>query len=144
MLNEPMPFDLPPDLPPELRAVALLTRSLDELRAAVADLADQHTALAQLVHAQPPGGRPGALRWRDLDRAAANHTWRWLIDWVGWLVDRYQLQEEVPACWPQHPPLVEELTGLCAAWQVATDAQAPPRCAAALARVPRPVPNPAA
>ncbi len=127
-MADPVLFDLPPDLPPDLQAVGILTRSVEELRSALADLARQHATLARRVPAgrDGPTGVPGLLRWRDMDRDTASQVWMWLINWTEWFVNRYQLQEELPACWPQHPPLVEELTGLCGAWHVTTDADASP------------------
>ena len=116
-------FEVPPDADPAMRAVALLGEGLDELRAAVEALWQQHTELRELVAADGPGmkaaGVPRRLRWADLDRADASAAWVWLIRWVARLVDRFQLDEELPCCWPQHPALVEELTGLCASWHVA-------------------------
>ena len=38
--------------------------------------------------------------------------------WVGWLTDRYRLDHRiVPACWAQHPELIEELSALHLSWQ---------------------------
>lgn len=120
-------FQLPDDAPADLAAVAELAAALARLTAAVDTLHQNHQALADAVARQQAGPRkapanmPWPLRWSELDRDAAAHAWSWLIDWVGWLVDRYQLAEELPACWYQHPALVEELTALAAAWQVAYD-----------------------
>jgi hypothetical protein len=138
-------FDLPDNAPPDMRAIALLGQGLNTLRAAIAALSDQHRQLRDQVAAltPPPGATdpaavPGPLRWADLDRAQASTTWIWLINWVGWLTTRYQLDEELPHCWARHPPLVEELTALAAAWHAAYDnaapADAPLRWLEALAR----------
>jgi hypothetical protein len=127
-------FELPDDAPPDLAAVAELGRGLCRLTEAVDELHRQHHDLQERVTAQPKAGArtrkapasvPWPLRWRDLDRQAADEAWVWLIDWTGWLVDRYQLAEEIPACWPKHPPLIEELTALAAAWHDAYDDAAP-------------------
>ncbi|MEU4243989.1 hypothetical protein [Actinoplanes sp. NPDC026619] len=120
-------FQLPPDAPADLAAVAQLAASLATLTAAVETLHEQYQSLADAVARQQAGPRrapasvPWPLRWDDLDRDAAAQTWAWLIDWVSWMTDRYQLAEELPACWYRHPPLVEELTALGAAWQVSYD-----------------------
>ncbi|WP_052720124.1 hypothetical protein [Actinoplanes rectilineatus] len=125
-------FQLPEDPPPDMVAVAQLAASMARLTQAVDTLHQQHLALADTVargqNAGPrkaPPSIPWPLRWADLDRDAAAQVWAWLIDWVGWAVDRYQLAEEIPACWYQHPPLIEELTGLAAAWHTAYDDTAP-------------------
>jgi hypothetical protein len=122
-------FDVPADLPADLEAVRILNGALEQLRAAVADLAGQHADLARRVdggrgRGADAGAVPGVLRWAGMDSDTAAKVWAWLIDWVGWAVEHYELQEEIPACWAQHWPLVEELTGLCAAWHVATDGEA--------------------
>jgi hypothetical protein len=124
-------YHLPPDLPADLATVRVLLRGLDQLREAVADLATQHAALAHRVNTAATargvadGAEPGPLRWAGLDRDSADQVWGWLIDWVDWFVSHYQLHEEIPACWAQHWPLVEELTALCAAWHDATNPHAP-------------------
>ena len=56
----------------------------------------------------------GLAEWHAMapaDRAAA---WRDLVAWVAWLHDRYELATDsrLPACWPEHPGLVEELWAL--------------------------------
>lgn len=121
-------FQLPADPPPDMVAIAQLGTAVSQLAAALDALHQQHQQLRETVErARPSGAGPGGqqmpwpLRWRDLDRDAAAQTWAWLIDWVGWFTDRYQLAEEIPACWPQHPPLVEELTALAGAWHACYD-----------------------
>ena len=43
-----------------------------------------------------------------------------LTDWVDWATWRYTLDHRViPACWPQHGALLEELSALYTAWQTA-------------------------
>ncbi|GAA3344780.1 hypothetical protein GCM10020358_49390 [Amorphoplanes nipponensis] len=125
-------FQLPDNPPADMVAVAQLAASLARLTEAVDTLHQQHLALADTVacgqNAGPrkaPLSIPWPLRWADLDRDAAAQVWAWLIDWVGWAVDRYQLVEEIPACWYQHPPLIEELTALAAAWDTAYDDAVP-------------------
>jgi hypothetical protein len=125
-------FQLPDDPPADMVAVAQLAASLARLTAAVDMLHQQYLALRGTVTRsqnsgprKAPAGVPWPLRWIDLDRDAAAQVWAWLIDWVDWAVDRYRLAEEIPACWYRHPPLVEELTGLAAAWHTAYDDTAP-------------------
>jgi hypothetical protein len=126
-------FELPPDAPPDMVAIAELGTGLQRLTTAVDELHRQHLELRDAVTARlsaggtprkVPDGVPWPLRWRELDRDDAAHAWAWLIDWVGWLVDRYELAEEIPACWYRHPAQVEELTALAAAWHTAYDESA--------------------
>ena len=44
-----------------------------------------------------------------------------LATWVSWLIEHYGLGEAIPACWEQHPPIVEELKALNVAWVGAND-----------------------
>jgi hypothetical protein len=125
-------FVLPDDAPPDLAAVAELGRGLQQLAEAVDELHQQHLDLRDQVTARAgarprkaPPSVPWPLRWPDLDREQAAQVWAWLIDWTAWMVERYQLAEEIPACWPQHPPLIEELAALAAAWHDAYDESAP-------------------
>jgi hypothetical protein len=122
-------FELPDDAPPDMAAIAELGAGLRQLAEGVDDLHGQHLELRDIVAQRltaagprkAPDSLPWPLRWAELDRDAAAQAWAWLIDWVGWLVSRYQLAEELPACWHQHPPLIEELTALAAAWHTAYD-----------------------
>lgn len=121
-------FQLPDEAGADLVAVAQIAVSLARLTAAVDALHQQHLQLRDAITHQQntgprraPPGLPWPLRWSDMDRDSAALAWAWLIDWVGWAVNRYQLAEEIPACWHQHPPLIDELTALAAAWQSAYD-----------------------
>lgn len=70
------------------------------------------------------GGMLGVtiVNWRTLDPDTAAETWERLADWVDWFTDRYQIpQRKIPACWYQHPALVEELSALHTAWTVSFD-----------------------
>ena len=51
-------------------------------------------------------------------------AWEQLRDWTAWLIGRYRLvlEDRLPACWPQHPELIEELWAL-RAWR--TEAYGP-------------------
>jgi hypothetical protein len=76
-------------------------------------------------------GSGTAWCWRTLTSRAADNLWALLGDWVAWLRSRYPLAGKVPACWAQHPELVEELTALHLAWRAAyTDPNAVPTAAA--------------
>jgi hypothetical protein len=56
------------------------------------------------------------VNWAALSQSAAAEQWQLLIEWTGWLRDRYQLHETLPACWFAHGAMVEELTALRSAW----------------------------
>lgn len=79
--------------------------------------------------------QPRSITWRinpadperTLDAATAEATWNELRDWVEWLVERYALDHRtVPPCWFLHGALVDELTALWGAWQVAYSPMASP------------------
>lgn len=65
---------------------------------------------------------PRPLDWSRLAADEAAEQWAALDRWVQRLVTRYALDgREVPPCWYRHGALVEELTGLRGAHQVAWD-----------------------
>ena len=65
---------------------------------------------------EQPGLGEHPVNWAALDAERAAEQWSLLIDWCEWLRDRYQLHEQVPACWYAHGPLIEELSALRTAW----------------------------
>lgn len=89
-----------------------MTRSVEEdlllLRRQVEGL------VADLAARAATSFRP--VEWRSLDRETAREEWQRLTEFVDRLTGRYGLTEAVPACWYRHPPLVEELSALHAAW----------------------------
>lgn len=58
----------------------------------------------------------GAHVWHSLTRTEAADAWTTLTTWVDWLLDRYHLEDTLPACWYRHGALVDELDALRAAW----------------------------
>lgn len=56
--------------------------------------------------------------WHTMSRSDAVLAWEELCGWTTWLVSRYRLtvEDRLPACWPQHPELIEELWAL-RAWR---------------------------
>ena len=70
--------------------------------------------LERLADADGLGATPVA--WCSLDREQAREEWAALVGWVDWLVDRYSLDDRIPDCWHRHPPILEELSALRAAW----------------------------
>ena len=57
--------------------------------------------------------------WQAMPADRAAGAWTALIEWVDELVDRYALDETIPACWYAHGAMVEELHALHAAWLAA-------------------------
>lgn len=83
---------------------------------------DPNAAIDELLQAPTP------ITWRiddadaqrTLDAATAAATWQELRRWVDWLVTRYALDHKVvPPCWYLHGAVVDELTALWGAWQLA-------------------------
>ena len=70
---------------------------------------------------------PPPWNWRKLDAKRAADTWKTLAEFVGWLVERYDLGDVIPACWWCHGAITEELTALWLSWIVAyADPEAEP------------------
>jgi hypothetical protein len=66
-----------------------------------------------------PASDPVPLReWHDMSSAERQQAWAELVAWVTWLHDRYELGSRpgLPACWAEHPGLIEELAAL-KAWR---------------------------
>ena len=57
--------------------------------------------------------------WQKMPVADAAKAWTALTEWVDELVDRYALDETIPACWYAHGAMVEELHALHVAWLAA-------------------------
>jgi len=125
-------------VPDDLRQALETQRAdLDALTDDVRDLTDAVGNLADRLMGGTPsatgghGGGNAPWCWQNLDDDAAESMWRDLAEWVGWLRGRYPIAEQLPACWPQHTELVEELTALHAVWNAAyLDAAAHPSGAA--------------
>jgi hypothetical protein len=66
--------------------------------------------------AESPELTEGPVNWATLDAQQAAEQWALLIGWTDWLRDRYQLHEQIPACWFTHGALIEELSALRSAW----------------------------
>ncbi|MEV6527680.1 hypothetical protein AB0M43_37735 [Longispora sp. NPDC051575] len=106
--------------------VTALTSRVEATDARVAGFADLDARIAAVEKGgaggrKHPGPAPSRIDWRSLEPDAAHRAWLWLIKEVGALVDRYGLQEAIPACWYRHGALVEELSALCLSRRVAYD-----------------------
>ncbi|MEV1319457.1 hypothetical protein AB0J14_25635 [Micromonospora arborensis] len=121
-------FDVPAEASGEQRAIAELAELIDSLRVSVERLAEAHVALGERVEAidGDAAWAPAGHCWRNVDADAARQLWAWLIAWTRWLVDRYGLAQDLGACWPAHPALVEELTALSVSWHHAYSGKADP------------------
>jgi hypothetical protein len=109
--------------------VALLAPGLDAtgLDATGVDATGLDPGIDPALGTVGPRSRGTGWCWRTLTGAAADQLWTRLRDWVVWLRARYPLAHAIPACWAQHPELVEELTALHLAWVAAyTDPTAAP------------------
>lgn len=105
-------------------AISQLRRDLDQIASEMTDaVADLVTRMESNEDSAPGSdiGRSGvtAWCWRDLGPEAAETLWHELTGWVGWVRHRYPLAKRVPACWTEHPEVVEELTALWLAWSAA-------------------------
>jgi len=88
--------------------------ALDTLTAAVAELKTQFTALLAKEREKDVPPRRWAAR-------ATGKDWDLLVAWVDELNASYSLLGDytIPACWPAHPGVVEDLAGLHHAWTIA-------------------------
>ena len=89
------------------------TESTTNLLARVEALEDSDHTPAGL------GVRVASWCWRDVGPLGEQALWKELTDWVDWIRYRYPLARRIPACWTEHPEVVEELTALWLAWQAA-------------------------
>lgn len=120
------------------RASTVRPASLDERVDAALDVADDLlTVLPRIVerletleqqHAPAePGERRSDFRFdsypapdtegeHQQQRTRVRDAWDRLTSWVDWLVATYRLTSVIPACWPEHPAIIEELVSLRVAW----------------------------
>jgi hypothetical protein len=62
------------------------------------------------------------VNWRDAGEEETAEALHELSAWVTWLVARYNVDtRKIPDCWIDHTDLIEELSALHTAWQVAFD-----------------------
>lgn len=102
-----------PDTPDDVHR---LRADLEALRASVGVL----TQLLAALDLEPAPGtaaeQPAAWIWTTLTGDEETVARAQLAGWVDQLVDRYGLAEAIPGCWDTHPPILEELSALRAAW----------------------------
>lgn len=67
--------------------------------------------------------KPVDWSWYHITGVQRRKLWEDLVDFVAWVNGRYFIHhkgKQIVPCWYQHPVVVEELTGLWAAWWDAT------------------------
>jgi hypothetical protein len=101
---------------------ALITR-LDKIEKALAPAAPGETRSDYRIENWPPPRSVGDVI-EQIERAV--QAWQRLAGWVDWLVATYRLTMVIPACWSEHPALVEELVSLRISWVGAWLDAAPP------------------
>lgn len=73
----------------------------------------------------PFDGSP--INWTTLTPPAHQQALTELASWVNWLTNRYDLDKRtVPPCWSEHGSLIEELSALRTAWNLAYRRTSPP------------------
>ena len=98
-----MSFDIAPAAPTaRIRPSARSTRTRPKRLRTRAIGSDRAEATARIVE------------WHAMTTHDRSAAWADLVDWVAWLVDRYELArgDALPSCWAQHPGLIEELWAL--------------------------------
>jgi hypothetical protein len=97
--------------------ISRLRRDLDELASEFADTAAGLMGRIDDLDAGDGASTPRAWNWHGIGPRAEEELWSQLRAWVAWIRHRYPLAKRVPACWAEHPEIVEELTALWLAWQ---------------------------
>lgn len=107
-------------------ALERLRSDLDELKSGLGSLVEVVSGLEEQVatedQEEPKGPQPVAWSWHHMTGESRRDLWEHLIEFVGWINDRYfrdQPGEAIAACWFEHGLVVEELTGMWAAWHAA-------------------------
>jgi hypothetical protein len=91
---------------------------------------DRMPAATRMVNPSAPaadGGATGLREWHAMTPTDRKAAWVELVEWVVWLYDRYELgvEHRIPACWAEHPGLIEELWALKAWREQIYDAEQP-------------------
>jgi hypothetical protein len=118
----------------QAEALAQLRRRVDELAEEATESIATLLLRLEAAEERSDGGRgrsPQGWCWRHLGPHAVETLTVELTGWVDWLRCRYPLARRIPACWADHPEIVEELTALWLAWQAAYTEPDPPLTAAA-------------
>jgi hypothetical protein len=98
-------------MPPE-PTIKALAAQVSHLRGQVANLT---RAFAELTY-EGPGMKAYAPNWIGLTPAQRAKKLAPLVDWVGTVLTVQYLRKPLRECWPQHQPVVNELSTLRAEW----------------------------
>jgi hypothetical protein len=108
----------------QAEAIARLRRETEKLAEETSESTANLIARVDALEDADPaptglGHRVASWCWRHIGPLGEEALWKELTDWVGWIRHRYPLARHIPACWAEHPEVVEELTALWLAWQAA-------------------------
>lgn len=103
-----------------------LKKQLDETQQGVLELTKAQERLEEKL-AEPeepaaPKFKPVAWSFREVRGPARRDLWETLLHFVDWINERYfpsDTSKNIPGCWIYHGIVVEEITGMWAAWHAA-------------------------
>jgi hypothetical protein len=123
MTEQPDIEPLARQLMEQAQVLAQVRHDLDQLASETTDTyADLLARLEDRERQSTETPVPTTYCWRNLSSEEQTELWQQLSDWVNWLRGRYPLARTLPACWADHPEVVEELTALWLAWRAAYEA----------------------
>lgn len=103
-----------------------LKNQLDQTQQGVLELTKAQERLEeQLAEPEEPAApkfKPVSWSFRDVTGPARRELWETLLNFVDWINARYfpsDTSKNIPGCWIFHGVVVEELTGVWAAWHAA-------------------------
>jgi hypothetical protein len=70
---------------------------------------------AEVVPEEKPDP-PQRWVWSDMESAEREQRLTELVEWVDWLVETYELRNQVARCWYRHPRLIELFSALFIGW----------------------------
>ena len=127
-MSEELPEEATTTAPEEgaVSGFAGLRRELDEVRRDLESVAETVAAVdareALLPEEEPNEPQPVWWSWHHVTGEKRGELWQHLLGFVRWVNKRYffdKPNEAIASCWFQHGMVVEELTGVWAAWHAA-------------------------
>lgn len=107
-------------------ALEELKKELDATQQGLLELRESQERIEEHVagakESEVPKYKPVSWSFRDLTGQPRRDLWATLLDFVDWINHRYfpaDSRRNIPGCWIFHGIVVEELTGLWAAWHAA-------------------------